>query len=490
MMIENERQYRITKAQADKFQQALTRLAAGPADDSVHPLLHQAQIDGVGSQLTELRRQLAAYEALQTGSQSVLELSSFAELPQALIQARIAAGLSQQALAEKLGLKKQQIQQYETTRYTAASFQRIQQVIQALGIQIREDVFLPTAQVSLDRLLHRLSALGLDRTFVLQRFLPPVLMARVQAQDLPQAEEEQLVVQVASLIARVFNWMPSALFGSDSLSFDSAVLGAARFKVPARVDERRFSAHTMYAHYLALLVVEATIELPMLPLPTDAVAFRRAVLDRYAGLTLTAVTRYLWDLGIPILPLGDTSGFHGACWRVRGRNVVVLTQHTPAQARWLFDLLHEYWHATQEPQQAERSTIEAGDITTAGRETPEEYQASKFAEDVLFAGQADALAKACVTAANGSVERLKSVVPRIAAQEEVDPAALANYMAYRLQSQEGPSWWGAATNLQQTDPHPWQVVRDVALERLSLHCLNEMDRRLLMRAFAPAGGTV
>jgi hypothetical protein len=246
----------------------------------------------------------------------------------------------------------------------------------------------------------------------------------------------------------------------------------------------------MYAHYLALLIVDATSELPRLPLPTDALGFRQAVIDRYHDLTLRAVTQYLWDLGIPVLPLDDKSGFHGACWRVQGRNVVVLTQPVPSVARWLFDLLHEYYHATQEPEQPERSVVEAGDITTAGRETPEEYFASKFAEDVLFAGRADDLAKRCVTAAGKSVERLKTAVPRIAAQEGVDTAALANYMAYRLQSQDGPSWWGAATNLQPKEPNPWQVVRDVLLERLSLHRLNETDRQLLTRAIAPGGGSV
>ena len=92
-----------------------------------------------------MQAQLADYEALQAGGPLVLEVASFDDLPQALIRARIAAGLSQEALATKLGLKKQQIQHYEATRYASASLQRIRQVLAALGVSLRADLVLPAA---------------------------------------------------------------------------------------------------------------------------------------------------------------------------------------------------------------------------------------------------------------------------------------------------------------------------------------------------------
>src|SRR5438552_2633451 len=118
MMIENERQYRITKAQADKFAQALAQFTTHPdKHDQMHPLLHQAQREALQSQLDDLRTQLEEYEALKSGKYKVIELESLAELPRVLVQARIAAGLSQKDLAERLGLKEQQIQRYEATKY-------------------------------------------------------------------------------------------------------------------------------------------------------------------------------------------------------------------------------------------------------------------------------------------------------------------------------------------------------------------------------------
>jgi ribosome-binding protein aMBF1 (putative translation factor) len=143
-MIENERQYRITKAQADKFAQALAEFTAHSDEhDQMHPLLRQAQREALQSQLDDLLAQLEEYEALKSGKYKVIELESFAELPRVLVQARIAAGLSQKELAERLGLKEQQIQRYEATKYASASFERLNEVINALAIKVQEKVFLP-----------------------------------------------------------------------------------------------------------------------------------------------------------------------------------------------------------------------------------------------------------------------------------------------------------------------------------------------------------
>jgi ribosome-binding protein aMBF1 (putative translation factor) len=145
-MIKNERQYRITKAQAEKFEQALAHMKSHPEETaSVGPKLRVAMKDAIASQLADLREEMEEYEALKSGRRRVFELSSFAELPRALIQSRIALGLSQKDLAERLGLKEQQIQRYEATEYVGASVQRLTEVIQALGVRVREEVALPEA---------------------------------------------------------------------------------------------------------------------------------------------------------------------------------------------------------------------------------------------------------------------------------------------------------------------------------------------------------
>ena len=73
------------------------------------------------------------YESLKAGKFPMDELSGVAELPTVLIKARIAQGLSQKDLAERLGLQEQQIQRYEATEYASASLTRIKEVVSALG---------------------------------------------------------------------------------------------------------------------------------------------------------------------------------------------------------------------------------------------------------------------------------------------------------------------------------------------------------------------
>lgn len=481
-MIKNERQYRITKSQADKFRQALSQLHASPQFEQLHPILRKAQEDALRSQLDELQAQLSAYDALRSGKLRVIEVESFAELPRALIQARIAAGLSQRDLADRLGLKEQQIQQYESTEYTSASMARVREVIDALGILVREEIFLPSAEVSKAKLFQRMQSIGIDRDLILTKILPRPLAAQLQAET--RSANHTLgsaVLQAAATLSRVFDLKLSNIFGSEQLRLNTSALGAARFKLPARVDEQKMSAYTVYAHYLALLVLDTTRALEPKPVPTNPHQVHEAIVSRYGSITFEHILRYIWSLGIPVLPLSAVGSFHGACWRVKGRNVIVIKQQTRFSARWLNDGLHELGHAGQKPEEQERTIVETEDIIRNRRNSDEEEEAQLFAEDVIFDGRADEIAEICVERARGAIERLSSVVPQVAAEEHVPADALANHIAYRL-SEQGQNWWGAATNLQDKRINPWQIARDVFLEYADLSVINEADRTLLLQA--------
>lgn len=140
-MIKSKRQYRVTKAQADKFEAALRHgTERSASSDPIHPLLRRAQADAIRSQLNDLMVEIEEYEQLISDQPTVVRLDSFANLPQALIKARIAAGLTQRQLGERLGLKEQQIQRYEATNYAGASLGRVTQVVEALGIDLSDDI--------------------------------------------------------------------------------------------------------------------------------------------------------------------------------------------------------------------------------------------------------------------------------------------------------------------------------------------------------------
>ncbi len=132
-MIENARQYRITKAQAAKFAQAVKEFdMRQSAHVDVHPKLIKAQSDALKSQLESLQQELKEYEKTKASRKPQIDLTKLTDLPQALIRARIASGLSQRELATRLGLKEQQIQRYEATKYASASLMRVIEVAQAI----------------------------------------------------------------------------------------------------------------------------------------------------------------------------------------------------------------------------------------------------------------------------------------------------------------------------------------------------------------------
>jgi len=66
--------------------------------------------------MEELREQVEAYERLNAGRSREVVLEAVDDLPKAPIRARIAAGLTQEGLARRLGVKAQQVQRLRPVR--------------------------------------------------------------------------------------------------------------------------------------------------------------------------------------------------------------------------------------------------------------------------------------------------------------------------------------------------------------------------------------
>jgi transcriptional regulator with XRE-family HTH domain len=484
-MIRNERQYKITKAQAEAFRNALSELMATrsttPSDRSAE-LKWKLQEGALRGQLADLEREVKEYENLRENRLEALEIGEFEELPDILVKARIAGGLTQKQLAEKLGWKEQQAQRYEATNYAGASLQRIQEVMQVLGIKLRKQVFVPTQPITPRVIFDRMGDLGFSTQFIEARLLPPKLRASLDSSTVP-SEMEGLVLNAAARISKIFSWELPEFFGpAATLPLDRTAVAQARFKLTAATNKAKVSAYTVYAHYLALLMLQATPDTISKQIPASWRLVREQIITRFGEVTLLSVVKYIWDLGVVILPLKDSGQFHGATWRIRGRNVIVLKQKTQWEARWIIDLLHELWHVMQNPELPENEVIE-GDALRAPTEEEqiEEQIATDFAADVVFKGQADALAEECAIACSRRTEWLKSAVQRVAARNNVRVDLLANYLAYRMAS-DGQNWWATAAKLQTLGGEPWQEVRDFVINRIKWEVLGGSDRELLSLA--------
>jgi hypothetical protein len=139
-MIMNERQYRIANAEAQRFQRAIASARAEEPAPDVHPRVHQAMIEALESEHAILRSELDHYDALKAGKVRHRDVNSLRELPVVLIEGRIAAGLTQRQLAERLGMAEQQVQRYESTLYSGVGVERLQEVADALGLEFDERV--------------------------------------------------------------------------------------------------------------------------------------------------------------------------------------------------------------------------------------------------------------------------------------------------------------------------------------------------------------
>jgi HTH-type transcriptional regulator/antitoxin HigA len=139
-VITNERQYRITKAQLKRFDEATQAQATRDPSPEINPRIHAAMGDALLSEADELRRQLNEYEQLRAGEIRTRDLRSLTDLPRALIEARIAGHVTQKELADRLGLAEQQIQRWEATSYAGVGVERMQNVADALGARITEKI--------------------------------------------------------------------------------------------------------------------------------------------------------------------------------------------------------------------------------------------------------------------------------------------------------------------------------------------------------------
>ena len=138
-MITNERQYKITKKQLENLRRALRDFNLKEVVERVgSEILAKAEMNALNSEIQSLANQVKEYELLRAGGSIAWETSQLCELPTILIRARIAQGMSQRDLAARVGLKEQQIQRYEADKYASASLRRLNEIAEALELNISE----------------------------------------------------------------------------------------------------------------------------------------------------------------------------------------------------------------------------------------------------------------------------------------------------------------------------------------------------------------
>jgi ribosome-binding protein aMBF1 (putative translation factor) len=131
-MIKNDWQLRVTQAQIKNFQDSLFVLKGLP-EKKTQPWLRSVQRESLQSELKNLREQVSQYELLKTGQIALPGPEAVQQIPELLIKTRISKGLNQEALAIKLGVSKQCIQQYEQSNYQHVTLGAIHKIMLVLA---------------------------------------------------------------------------------------------------------------------------------------------------------------------------------------------------------------------------------------------------------------------------------------------------------------------------------------------------------------------
>jgi len=271
-------------------------------------------------------------------------------------------------------------------------------------------------------------------------------------------------------------------FDKKPVTFQFSTTASGLRVVPKRANAERTNSYTLYACALAQLTLKATPHLVASTIPNDFRAIRQDILAHYGRIDFQTALNYISGLGVAVLPLNDPGGFHAACIRSNHRTVIILKQRTLSTARWLFDLLHELFHASVRHDNVDFALFEDDPLQQSSSSITEQ-EANAFAANVIFDGNSEELLGLCVDRASGNVRLLKNAVSEIAEEEVVDVGALANLMAFRL-SMQGVDWWGTAQTLQSNALDHWDLARNVFVNNIDHTHLDEMEKTLIHRALS------
>ncbi len=474
-MIKNNLQLTMTKKKIEMFNETIEKMAHEKSE--VHPILRQAQIDAISSQRDKMIKEAEDYELLLSGQFAVFDVASLSDLPKALIMSRISMGLTQKDLAERLGMKEQQIQRYENTEYSSASFSTLLSIVEALDLKITEDVFLPKESRQKNILLEKLKDAGLEKSFIEKRIAP---------REVSPFELSSWVSKTVDRISEIFGWSKELLLSDAPLVIGRDASMVARFKMPVGANQQFVSAYTQYAFCLAS-IISRNFKVDAKPLSSDPELVRSTLLKESGKVDFKSVLSFATNHGIPVIPLNDSGAFHGATWRINGKNVIVLKQRTAHISKWTFDLLHELYHASQRPDLKEFSVIELSETSEERRTDQEEVDANDFAAKVLLGSSAADFVQECLHEAQGKIAWLKNAVIQVAEKHGLDCGVLAYQVANKVEqiSRNQPTklnWWGAANNLQENPYSAKDVCIFNLLENVNVEKLEDTERELVEQA--------
>jgi HTH-type transcriptional regulator/antitoxin HigA len=136
MLVLNDRDYKTAKARSAQLRAALGQHAV--VDDLTSGLsaeIAAARREALKAESNRLLEEIGKYEQLRASGHPATEFATD-DLGMLPIIARIARRLSQRQLADRIGVSEQQIQRYESDRYSSIGLSRYQKILESLGVHL------------------------------------------------------------------------------------------------------------------------------------------------------------------------------------------------------------------------------------------------------------------------------------------------------------------------------------------------------------------
>jgi transcriptional regulator with XRE-family HTH domain/Zn-dependent peptidase ImmA (M78 family) len=371
--------------------------------------------------------------------------------------------LNQRDLAGLVGMAASQLSKIESGK-SDLRVSTVQSLLRAMGAELSDLAGPDALEVSHKTLRKRAEAAGVS-TDVFERLV---------------TASQGFIVKTLS---RAFGWSPQGVA--------AGVLRTPRLDMPVRLKshqpgEPHESPLMHLAHEVAKAVRSGARPPKYEEPPSDPDVIREEAKEQ-GHVTLASLLTWMWQRGIPVVPLLGRRGFSAAVWSIDGMPVVILKEARDLAVYWLFDLAHELGHIVLR-HITHAAVVDVDSPRPHSSTDSDEDAASKFALDVLLPGHRQLLAGVRAES-RGSYLRFKSAVETVAAKAGVSAGLLGMVAAYELVDiGEDKDRWGSASNLAKADGPGRPVAEEIVTRFVAVDAMSEVDAALI-RAAVLTGST-
>lgn len=366
-------------------------------------------------------------------------------------------GLSQRDVAALAGMTSPQLSKIESGTFDLR-ISTVQSLLRAMGASFSDISGPGTPEISQKVMRKRAQEAGVARDLI------------------DRLAEAASRVQLPQLLHRGFGWTMDALTAGPPSS--PRLAGAVQFKTTSSSDPNESPLLALAA--TVAQIVRDHLDIPEARPVPDAATVRAEITDASGQVTLASLLDWMWNHGIPVIPLHGKAGFCAAVLSLDGNHAVIIKETREQLAYWLFDLAHELGHLAN-GHVHDDALVDVDALSPGGRKGHDDQEdaADKFALELLL-GDADALVREVERESRGSYMRFKGAVVTVARKANVNAGLLGVVAAYALGDLGEPKdRWGSANNLSAAEGAGRVFVREALARRLTTTITPELDRLLV-----------